>query len=97
LFRLDVDSSIWVDDDLLGTNEDTKVPKWLGDERVRTGIIAMLNKDRGLEEQERISVELEAMSRWLRETLSKMKVALASSTSSYIYHFDLMQRLLKFY
>jgi hypothetical protein len=81
LFGLDVDNSIWIDDDMLGT-EDQQVPKWLGDDRTREGIVALLRKDRALEEAERVKAEVRAMSEWLRGEMTVLTSALSCLGSS---------------
>lgn len=65
LFKLDVDDDIWQD---IGLNEDDfegVIPAWLGDEPTRQGIKAMLEKDRCLEEEQRLSLERCSLQEWL--------------------------------
>jgi hypothetical protein len=77
LFRLDVDDSIW-DDCGLGGLDEGVVPRWLADEEVRQGIMAVLESDRCVEEEERLAAEVCAMQRWLREETMDVQVALLS-------------------
>lgn len=64
-WMLDVDDPIWQDAGLL---EDEPVsPPWLTDNKVRSGIRAMLEIDRCTEELARISRERGIMQHWLRE------------------------------
>ncbi|KDQ18280.1 hypothetical protein BOTBODRAFT_98760, partial [Botryobasidium botryosum FD-172 SS1] len=52
IFRLDVDDDLWQDDPGLG-DDAGDVPGWLGNDKIRDGIVAMLEQDRCLEEEER--------------------------------------------
>jgi len=66
LFQLDVDDDIWQDVGL-DDDQDGPVPRWLGDDRVREGIRALLEFDRCQEEEARLGQERCAMQVWLKE------------------------------
>lgn len=69
LFDLDVDDDIWLDIGL-GYEEDddeTIPPLWLSNDMVRTGIRAMLDRDRCREDRARILGERNAMQEWFSE------------------------------
>lgn len=83
LFRLDVDDEIWYDCGNL-SSEAQEEARWLGDPDVRKGILALLQRDRCLEEQERIDQECQSMSSWLRETKEKLEAAIASEAGKWI-------------
>ncbi|KAJ3725332.1 hypothetical protein C8R42DRAFT_575807 [Lentinula raphanica] len=69
LFELDVDDDIWLDVGLGYEADDdaTAPPLWLSDDNVRTGIRAMTDRDRCLEEQERLLKERSAIQVWFNE------------------------------
>jgi hypothetical protein len=66
LFKLDVDDDIWQDIGL-DENDEGFVPKWLGDEDVRSGIRSFLELDRCKEEEVRLRKERCAMQEWMLE------------------------------
>ncbi|KAF9456434.1 hypothetical protein BDZ94DRAFT_1302530 [Collybia nuda] len=75
LFKLDVDDDIWQD---IGLNEDSFdgiIPAWLGDESTRKGIRAMLEKDRCLEEEKRLSLERCLLQEWLTTEWESVLIA----------------------
>jgi len=78
LFQLDVDDGIWQD---IGLGEDdmVNVPRWLGDENVRKGIRSLLELDRCLEEEIRISKERCAMQEWMMEEWACVEAGLQTS------------------
>jgi hypothetical protein len=53
------------------------VPRWLGDEDVRKGIVVMLETRRCKEEIERLKAEAKAMNSWLEEEVNLTSAALA--------------------
>lgn len=68
LFKLDVDDDIWQDVGLTDEHdEDGIVPAWLGNEIVWTGIKAMLQYERCLEEEKRLIGEKVSMYQWFWE------------------------------
>ena len=74
LFKLDVDDDIWQDigleDDISVGGESSHsppVPRWLGDESVRSGIKAQLTVDRCKEELDRLSLERCILQQWMQE------------------------------
>ncbi|KAH9828839.1 uncharacterized protein C8Q71DRAFT_859379 [Rhodofomes roseus] len=89
LFKLDVDDDIWQDvgledDDFVanGTDESpdpSAVPRWLGDESVRTGIKAQLVLDRCIEEQDRLSQERCTMQMWMQDEWRSVEHAIANA------------------
>ncbi|KAJ7892456.1 hypothetical protein B0H13DRAFT_2234789 [Mycena leptocephala] len=67
IWGLDVDDEIWQDVGLDDAYDDQEPPLWLKDEAVRTGIKAMLELDRCLEEEPRVFHECRALRWWLSE------------------------------
>lgn len=71
LFSLDVDDDIWqdvgLDDTLDDPNASAAPPLWLCDENVRSGIKAMLELDRCIEEEERLGWERSSLQVWYAE------------------------------
>lgn len=70
LFDLDVDDDIWLDIGLGYDDDDADVsvpPLWLSNDSVRVGIRAMLDRDRCLEERQRLLDERSAMQEWFSE------------------------------
>ncbi|KAG6846663.1 hypothetical protein H0H93_012578 [Arthromyces matolae] len=68
LFSLDVDSEIWRDVDV--EDEDAsrlEPPAWLAVEKVREGIRALLERDRCVEEENRLRLECRSMVQWFSE------------------------------
>ena len=85
LFKLDVDDDIWQDigleDDVPAGNESSDyplVPRWLGDESVRSGIKAQLIADRCMEELDRISLERCIMQQWMQEEWKTLEDSIAA-------------------
>ncbi|KAJ7614814.1 hypothetical protein FB45DRAFT_681719, partial [Roridomyces roridus] len=67
MWRLDVDDAIWQDVGLDDEEEDGAPPRWLADDDVRRGILAMLDVDRADEEDETLQRERRAMQVWFAE------------------------------
>ncbi|KAG6805150.1 hypothetical protein H0H92_000519, partial [Tricholoma furcatifolium] len=69
LFALDVDDTIWQDIGLAADENSINItpPAWLADESVRSGIKAVLEHDRCIEELERLQRECRSMRLWLAE------------------------------
>jgi hypothetical protein len=68
LFDLDVDDDIWLDIGLgYEEQDDTIPPLWLSNDQVRTGIRALLDRDRCREDWARIVGERNAMQEWFNE------------------------------
>ncbi|KIJ40515.1 hypothetical protein M422DRAFT_79357, partial [Sphaerobolus stellatus SS14] len=61
IFALDIDSPIWLDEDMDG---ESVPPRWLADENMREAITHWLQISRAHEEQERLSHELRSMLIW---------------------------------
>ncbi|KIJ39625.1 hypothetical protein M422DRAFT_257455 [Sphaerobolus stellatus SS14] len=74
LFRLDVDDEIWLDLALDGDND--KPPAWMSDVAVRACIPALLEVDRVKEEQERLSMERDALVCWMNNEVDRLCAAL---------------------
>ena len=75
MFQLDVDNDIWQD---VGLEDDSfahNPPRWLSDENTRTGIRALLERDRCLEEEKRVMHERCAMQEWYMEEWACTKLA----------------------
>ncbi|KIJ26858.1 hypothetical protein M422DRAFT_55331 [Sphaerobolus stellatus SS14] len=81
LFRLDVDDDIW-NDDGLGDDDDESPPRWLADQDVRDGIVALLVKDWGLEEMERIKAEEVNTMFWLRYEVMRVQRVMLNSQNN---------------
>lgn len=67
LFKLDVDDDIWQEDPGLGPQGEDDLPRWMTDEDVKRGIAALLEKERCVEELERVKAEVSAMVMWWQE------------------------------
>ncbi|KIJ38338.1 hypothetical protein M422DRAFT_258986 [Sphaerobolus stellatus SS14] len=81
LFRLDVDDDIW-NDDGLGDDDAESPPRWLAGQDVRDGIVALLIKDWGLEEMERIKAEEANAMFWLRYEVMWVQRAVLNSQNN---------------
>ncbi|KAJ3513219.1 hypothetical protein NMY22_g15109 [Coprinellus aureogranulatus] len=74
LFALDVDDAIWLDPGL--TDMVDEVPPWLGDEKTREGIKALLLQDRCLEELQHLQREVDSMVHWFSYEWERLESAL---------------------
>ena len=74
LFKLDVDDNIWQD---IGLNDGngSEIPRWLGDEEVRSGIQALLQHDRCCEEELRLRKERCNLQQWFMEEWDGIEAA----------------------
>ncbi|KAG6806635.1 hypothetical protein H0H92_010586, partial [Tricholoma furcatifolium] len=81
LFALDVDDTIWQDIGLTADENSINItpPAWLADERVRSGIKAVLEHDRCIEELKRLRRECRSMRLWLAEEWVAVNAQRASS------------------
>ena len=86
LFKLDVDDDIWQDigleDDISVGGESSHsppVPRWLGDESVRSGIKAQLTVDRCKEELDRLSLERCILQQWMQEEWKNLENAVVQT------------------
>lgn len=79
IFCLDVDDRVWQDDPGLGDDPCESLPRWQGDDNTRDGIIQMQERDRCLEEQERIRHEHLSLKTWLEEESRTAQMALAAN------------------
>lgn len=77
VFRLDVDDLLWQEDPGLGEEECSELPLWLGDAKIRGGIVAILERDRCVEENERLDYECTAMRDWLDDELRALNAAIS--------------------
>ncbi|KDQ08818.1 hypothetical protein BOTBODRAFT_118161, partial [Botryobasidium botryosum FD-172 SS1] len=77
IFRLDVDDDLWQDDPGLG-DDAGDVPGWLGNDKIRDGIVAMLEQDRCLEEEERLQHERGSMQEWITSEVRTITAACIS-------------------
>lgn len=78
IFRLDVDDELFQEDPGLGNEACDNLPPWLSDEKVRNGIVSMLERDRCLEEIERLDAECLAMQSWLADEQLNLGTALSA-------------------
>ncbi|KAJ7080149.1 hypothetical protein B0H15DRAFT_953635 [Mycena belliarum] len=83
VWKLDVDDAVWED---VGLDDDqtraTEPPLWLSDEKVRTGIKAMLELDRSVEEDIRLKKERRALQVWFAEEWAVVNLAIGRAESS---------------
>ncbi|KAJ7097300.1 hypothetical protein B0H15DRAFT_920938 [Mycena belliarum] len=83
IWQLDVDDAVWQD---VGLDEDedaiTEPPPWLSDEKVRSGIRAMLELDRCDEEDTRLRREWCSLQVWFAEEWTVVNIALDNAESS---------------
>ncbi|KDQ11852.1 hypothetical protein BOTBODRAFT_113727 [Botryobasidium botryosum FD-172 SS1] len=75
IFRLDVDDDLWQDDPGLGDDDAGDVPGWLGNDKIRDGIVAMLERDRCFEEEERLQHERGSMQAWITSEVRAITAA----------------------
>ncbi|KAH9912541.1 uncharacterized protein B0H18DRAFT_1088385 [Fomitopsis serialis] len=102
LFKLDVDDDIWQDvgledDDFVvrasGSDESQlAIPRWLGDEAVRSAIKAQLILDRCIEERDHLSVERCTMQQWMQEEWRSLEHAIAGAVEDPDLEFQLIIR-----
>lgn len=79
LFKLDVDDEIWQEDPGLGAQDEAALPRWQTDEAVKTGIAALLEERRCVEELERIHAEAAALRYWWTDEEAAMSAFLADN------------------
>ncbi|KDQ08430.1 hypothetical protein BOTBODRAFT_118738 [Botryobasidium botryosum FD-172 SS1] len=75
IFRLDVDDELWQEDPGLGDDTTNNMPGWLGNDKVRDGITAMLERDRCLEEEQRLRHEQHSMQEWIAGEFNTLTAA----------------------
>jgi hypothetical protein len=87
LFKLDVDDEIWQD---VGLDDDVDgpVPLWLSDDKVRQGIKTLLERDRCVEEEQRLQKERCALQEWTLEEWNCIQRAreVAGNVLFFYYH-----------
>ncbi|KAG6806746.1 hypothetical protein H0H92_006362 [Tricholoma furcatifolium] len=92
IFTLDVDDAIWQD---VGLTEDVSSmdltpPPWLADESVRSGIRAVLELDRCMEEIERLRHECQSLRLWFSEEWEVVNNVIKSAlTAEFEYYVSL--------
>ncbi|KAJ7587793.1 hypothetical protein C8J56DRAFT_1014557 [Mycena floridula] len=66
VFSIDIDNEIWQD---VGLDDDERsdIPRWLGDDQVRSGIRTLLEWDRCQEEKLRLEKEVRGLHQWMHE------------------------------
>ncbi|KAF7372941.1 hypothetical protein MSAN_00501100 [Mycena sanguinolenta] len=96
IYQLDVDDMIWQD---LGLDEDDEEPPvWLTDNRVRSGIRAMFQKDRCEEEAPRLLRERRHLQIWFATEWMVVGDLIAAMEGGVRYQFELQrQKLLELY
>ena len=77
LFDMDIDDDIWVDIGL--EDDDMEVPRWLGDERVRSGIHTLLLLKRCQEQEDRLKRERCTMQKWFNKKWFILQEAIKKS------------------
>ncbi|KIJ61378.1 hypothetical protein HYDPIDRAFT_31467 [Hydnomerulius pinastri MD-312] len=80
IFDLDVDDNIWQDIGL--RDEDANPPAWLADDDVRAGIKALLEKDRCVEEEQRLLRERCYLQEWLVAEVTAVEAAKANQVGA---------------
>jgi hypothetical protein len=80
LFKLDVDDDIWQDVGLDDENDGGRPPRWLADDKCRSGIKYTLELDRCKEEEIRLCRERCAMQEWMMEEWACVTTALKLSS-----------------
>lgn len=68
---------------ITSVNLSSLVPRWLGDESVRSGIKAQLLVDRCTEESNHLSQERCAMQLWMQEEWASLEHAIAGASKSH--------------
>ena len=61
----------------------TPPPRWLADDNIQEGIVALLDHDRCEEEWERLGKETIAMQHWLREETMNVQATLQASQGEF--------------
>ncbi|KAG6822327.1 hypothetical protein H0H92_014291, partial [Tricholoma furcatifolium] len=79
LFALDVDDAIWQDVGLGIDGADQTPPLWLSNNAVRTGIQALLEYERCLEEDIRLRWEFQNMKTWFFDEWQVLSTALVNA------------------
>ncbi|KAJ7474951.1 hypothetical protein FB451DRAFT_1034933 [Mycena latifolia] len=90
LYQLDVDDVIWQDlglDDQEGTP-----PRWLSDDNIRSGIRALLQKDRCEEEAPRLKRERKHLQIWFATEWQAVEQAISLSEGAIKYQFQLRRK-----
>ncbi|KIJ64158.1 hypothetical protein HYDPIDRAFT_91170, partial [Hydnomerulius pinastri MD-312] len=82
IFDLDVDDNIWQDISL--RDEDANPPAWLADDDMCAGIKALLEKDRCVEEEQRLLRERCYLQEWLVAEVTAVEAAKANQGKQYM-------------
>ena len=93
LFKLDVDDDIWQDIGLTDEVDNLQdIPDWLGNEDVRNGIKALLERDRCIEEERRLVQERLSMQQWMQEEWLVVNAALECAEEDLDVVYQLKER-----
>ena len=85
LFNTEANPEMWLETGL--TEDDGMVHRYLYDEQVKSGIVAMLMKDRAEEERHRLESELKIMIGWVRSGLEATEKAIILCKGEFTRHF----------
>ncbi|KAJ8587501.1 hypothetical protein M405DRAFT_863681 [Rhizopogon salebrosus TDB-379] len=86
IFQLDVDDEIWQDVGL--EDEVADPPRWLADDNVRQGIRLLLDHDRCVEEENRLSRERCVMQEWMITEWTTLESARAVADNDMGFHLE---------
>ncbi|KAF7341438.1 hypothetical protein MVEN_01880900 [Mycena venus] len=89
IYQLDVDDAIWQD---IGLDQDTEPVLWLSDNNVRSGIRAMLQKDRCGEEAPRLLRKRRHMQIWFATEWKAVCETIELSEGAVRYQFELKHK-----
>lgn len=90
LFNTNANPEMWLETGL-DPEDLTEPPQYLYDEAVKSGISAMLMKDRAEEEKHRLQSELRIMISWLTSNLEAAKAAAGASQGAFLWLIFLLQ------
>lgn len=87
LFNTEANQEMWLE---TGLEDDNPIepPRYLYDESVKSGISAMLVKDRAVEERHRLECELKLMTEWVRSSLCAVENAINLCTGKFCVYFS---------
>ncbi|KAJ7067771.1 hypothetical protein B0H15DRAFT_793738 [Mycena belliarum] len=88
IYQIDVDDALWQDLGLDGDEEGTP-PLWLKDDKVRSGIRALLQKDRCGEEAPRLLREQKHLRVWFATEWKAVNKAIGLSNGAIRYHLEM--------
>ncbi|KAG6821768.1 hypothetical protein H0H92_000974, partial [Tricholoma furcatifolium] len=93
LFALNVDDEIWQDIGLDDESPQGQPPPWLSDTNVRDGIVALLERDRSVEEMRRLKHEGHSIRLWLAEEWAVVMTAINECDDESLKYFLNIRRL----